>query len=438
MKAEKCPNCGAFLPVRRPGVVVRQCEFCDLELPGDVPVVEVEALTARSTWLPPAPRVGPLPERGAPRRAARWPWAVALGVAALGAVVWATTAKAPPPPASGPATAEAPEPAVDVPPALPAPPAAQVALQEAVAAAGGTTALDPLALLPFIDGQVRAVAPDAVLLLINCFPLGGDGKVDLTLTSDARCSYELRAPSRVKRPDDVPAGVDFEVPCLLSFTVDRELRSFTPTEHRWDLAHCHMHHAVRPPRCTVAEVRERALAAGLPADAVWRLRFGGRYRSGYDPIDPEERPDDVERGRWSVSVQGDDGHDRRFETRDDCGDPPPTADERAVLAALDRARPALRRCFTGAVGSHASIEALELIWRLTIDARGAVTIVFDDPGVDIEGMFQGDLGAVRSSWSTCANAAARKLRLPAALGEVRLELRLARDGALVVEPPPFE
>jgi hypothetical protein len=36
--AEKCPNCYAFLPVRRPGVVVRRCTFCDLEVPGDTRV----------------------------------------------------------------------------------------------------------------------------------------------------------------------------------------------------------------------------------------------------------------------------------------------------------------------------------------------------------------------------------------------------------------
>ncbi len=67
MLAEKCPNCGAFLPVRRAGVAIRTCEFCELEVPGDVAVVEVDHLTAgrraaggdgpTSTWLPPHPPI---------------------------------------------------------------------------------------------------------------------------------------------------------------------------------------------------------------------------------------------------------------------------------------------------------------------------------------------------------------------------------------------
>ncbi|MBL8621392.1 MAG: hypothetical protein JNK64_08820, partial [Myxococcales bacterium] len=111
MLAEKCPNCGAFLPVRRPGVAIRTCEFCELEVPGGV--VEVEALTGpSSTWLPPHPpirRVEPSP--AAPPSARRLAIALVVSVVAVLGVVAVVIASARP-------SARAPAPPVAAPPAV--------------------------------------------------------------------------------------------------------------------------------------------------------------------------------------------------------------------------------------------------------------------------------------------------------------------------------
>lgn len=449
MLAEKCPNCGAFLPVRRAGVEVRTCEFCELEVPGDVGVVEVDALTTRrratealadaptSTWLPPPTPIRDVEATARRARRGVLTFVVVLLVAVVAVVAVILTAagtkvrRVPPPPSP---VAEAPI-AVAAPPPPPRP--EQLALTAAVEAAGGIKGLDPLALLPFVDGRARALAADAVLLSVQCFPVRAGGKADLTLAG-GRCSYEYRSPAGTQRPADVPVGVAIDYPCQLSFDVDQDVDAPDARPGRTSLEHCRMHHAVRPPRCTAAEVWERAATAGAPADAVARLRYAGRYRSGYDPVDPSDEVDVPERGRWTVSIERDGAPDFRHDVVDDCGQAPPSADERAVLAALKKATPALARCFAKAAGRERSVEALEMIWRLAIDGRGAVTIAFEDPGVDLEGVFQGDLDGIRAAWAACADGVAGKLKLPAALREVRLDLRMQQTGELVVSPPPFE
>ena len=447
MLAEKCPNCGAFLPVRRAGVAVRTCEFCELEVPGGVPVVEVERLTiqrpavsapadATSDWLPPRtpPRVRPDARSG--RRMIVVLIAIPLMMTALiaglvFAIGWSTRRAL---------KLAVPSPQVElvrVDPPLAPPRPEQTALIEAVKAAGGVSSLDPLAMMRFVDGRARVVADDAVLLSVQCFPVRAGGRADLTLAS-GRCQYEYRSPSGMQRPAGVPVGVAVDLPCLIEVSIDKDADDPDARLSRNPLRICTQHHAVRPPRCTVAQIWDRAVAKGAPVDAVARMRYAGRYQSGYDPVDASDEVDRPERGRWAVTVERDGAPDIRLDTADDCGQGPPSADERAVLTALKKAHPALQRCFDKAAGGERSIEALEAIWRLTIDGRGAVTLAFADPGVDIEGVFQGDLDAIRSSWATCADGVARSLRLPAALREIRLELRFEQGGKMVVAPPPYD
>lgn len=360
-----------------------------------------------------------------------------LVLAGVGFAVTRSRSRPRPRPAVGPTgagLAEAP-PTGPIAPVAPRP--EQVALTAAVATAGGVRALDPVALLEFVDGRARAQADDALLLSLQCFPVRAGARADLTLAG-GRCSYEYRSPAGARRPADVPVGLPASVPCLIGFDVDQDVDEPDARITRTDVDRCRIHHAVRPPRCTAAEVWTRAVAGGVPVDAVARVRYAGRYRSGYDPVDPTDAFDRPERGRWSVTVERDGADDVRVELIDDCGQGPPTADERAVLTALERARPALRRCFDRAVGTERSVEALEVIWRLARDRRGATTVAFADPGVDIEGVFDGDLDAIRARWATCADGVARGLRLPATSPEVRLELRLAASGALTITPPPFD
>lgn len=443
MLAERCPNCGAFLPVRQPGVAIRTCEFCGLEVPGDSPVVEVERLTTerpavqppdepRPTWTPPARDVG----AGVRRAIVVFVAFLVLGAGFLvGGLMFVLR--------SGSSTVRRtvrPSPPVEAPlpgPPLAAPDPGELAVTAAVAGAGGVAALDPLALQPLVDERARAFAADARLLSVQCFPVRAPGRADLTLAR-GRCGWEYRSPAGTVRPPDVPVGIEVEYPCLVGFDLARDTARLDPRAMRYPLRLCRMHHAVRPPRCTLEQVWSRAAARGVPAEAVARVRYAGRYHSGYDPVDLADDFDEPERGRWTVEVEREGAGDLRVEVIDDCGQGPPTADEKAVLAALKKATPALDRCFTTAAAGHDAVEAFELVWRLAVDARGAATLTFADPGVDLEGTFSGDLGAVRARWATCSAKVGRGLRLPPGLPALRLELRLERGGTLVVAPPPFD
>ena len=63
-------------------------------------------------------------------------------------------------------------------------------------------------------------------------------------------------------------------------------------------------------------------------------------------------------------------------------------------------------------------------------------VLFSDPGIDVEGIFQGDLDGLRAAWADCADGLAHRIKVPA--GEVRLVLRVERDGRLELQPPPFD
>lgn len=436
MLAEKCPNCGAFLPVRRAGVAIRTCEFCEIEVPGAV--VEVEQLTGpTSTWLPPHPpiRRDERPAGATPGRGLGVGIAIVAGVITLGlaAVIIAATRGRPSTRSSPPPVAVAP--VAPVAAAPPPEPPGRAALAAAVAAAGGAAALDPLALLPFVDERARAEAPDAQLLSVQCSHVRAAGGADLTLAS-GRCSYAYRSPAGTRRPPDVPVGVATDYPCAIELDVDAALTQPDVRVGRRSLDRCRIHHAVRPPACTFAAAWARALAAGAPADAVARIRFAGRYQSGYDPVDPADDFDVPERGRWSVEIDRDGQRDLRYQFRDDCGAPAPTAAEQALRATITKAGPRLTRCLTQAVGSARAVEALGMRWRLDVDARGAATVAFFDADVDIEGFFEGDLDGIRTRWADCANALPPRWRLAPALTGVTVDLRVETAGALTIELEP--
>ncbi|MBL8619914.1 MAG: hypothetical protein JNK64_01395, partial [Myxococcales bacterium] len=308
-------------------------------------------------------------------------------------------------------------------------------LRAAIAAAGDVAALDPVALLPFVDERARAAAPDVVLLSVQCTSVGAAGTADLTLAS-GRCSYEYRTPAGTRRPPDVPVGVATDYPCAVELAVDAGVTQPDVRIARRSLDLCRIHHAVRPPACTFAAAWERALAAGAPRDAVARVRFAGRYQSGYDPVDPADDFDVPERGRWSVEIARDGQDDLRYQFRDDCGAPPPSADAQALRAVIAKARPALARCLAKAVGSARAVEALAMRWRLAVDRRGAARVEFFDADIDVEGFFEGDLDGIRARWADCANALPPRWRVAPALTGVVIDLRVETAGAQTVELEP--
>jgi hypothetical protein len=433
MLAEKCPNCGAYLPVRRAGVTVRSCEFCGLEVPGEV--IEVPRLTQRRIDIPSAATM----EAAAKPVAGIIVGIVVAGVVAVGGILLAVNgakrSKRPPTPTSTTAEAEAPIAAT-----APAPnekPEAK-ALREAIEKAGGTSSVDLVALGAFADAKIKSAAPDAIPIMFTCTYVRADGRADLTLRGDARCTWEYRSPSRVKRPDGTPAGITVSVPCILSFSAGSSQMYGDIVEHTYGLGECRQWFALRPPRCTPAEIWDRAKAKGAPADAVAHLHLGARYRSAYDPVDTSDEPDHPERGIWSLEIDSDTGKDFRFETPDNCGEAPPTPAERAVFDEIKKVTTALLACANRAAGKHDSVVAFEQIWRLARDGNRS-KIVFTDPGVDIEGIFSGNLDGIRESWATCADAIAPRIKLPEELPAVRLILYVDRGASSVtVSPPPFD
>ena len=327
-----------------------------------------------------------------------------------------------PPPPPTPGTLEAADPKGDV--------------RAAVGSAGGVARLDPLALLPFAEQRARAQLADAALVSISCFPVRDDGTADLSLVDDGNCFYTFRSPQATRNRPDLPIGIRTEARCMVAFSVRRTLEvSAHVTGHSRE--DCRRSHLVAPPACTFADVWQRARAAGAPAGAVATLRFAARHRSPYDPPDPGDEPDSAERGLWQLRIDRDDGPDFRFDTWDVCGAEPPTAEEKRVAAAVSGLRPALRACFASAASRHESVEAFELVWRLAIDRAGMTTVTYADTGVDIEGVFQGSLGQVRTRFADCARPAFTRLRLPPALGSVRLVMRVERDGRPQLAPPPY-
>lgn len=175
------------------------------------------------------------------------------------------------------------------------------------------------------------------------------------------------------------------MPCVLSFTAGASNLDGVVVERSYELHDCRRWYALRPPRCTPAEIWERAKAQGAPAEAAARLHLGARYRSSYDPVDPSDEADRPERGIWRLEIERVTGKDFRVETPDDCGQPPPSAAEGAVM-----------------------------------------------------GLFQGDLDGIRARWAACADAIAPRISLPASLPEVRLVLRVEAGGTLTLSPPPFD
>ena len=309
-------------------------------------------------------------------------------------------------------------------------------VRAAVGSAGGIAKLDPLALLPFAEQRARAQLADAALVGISCFPVRDDGTADLALVESGLCSYSFRSPQATRSRPDLPVGIRTEARCMVNFSVRRrpDAAAYVTGHSRDD---CRRSHLVAPPACTFADVWKRALAAGAPAGAVATIRLAARHRSPYDPPDPADEPDTGERGLWQLRIDRDDGPDVRFDTWDDCGAEPPTAEEKQVAAAVAGLRPALRACFATAAGRHESVEAFELVWRLGFDRAGKTTVTYADTGVDIEGFFQGSLGQVRTRFADCARPAFARLRLPPALGTVRLVMRIERDGRPQLAPPPY-
>ena len=122
---------------------------------------------------------------------------------------------------------------------------------------------DPVAYLATATRIARRLLPDARLTSIDAFPVFAAGHVDLTVR-DGSVDYRFRSPAGSQLPAGHPSNLPLERPCgvLLEVTARRASARVVTDDNCRDKL-------VRAPRCSLAQVWQRALAelrgAGLAA-----------------------------------------------------------------------------------------------------------------------------------------------------------------------------
>jgi len=182
------------------------------------------------------------------------------------ASVPATATATPTVPASVPATAHAhahghvpatpkPTPTPVKPPAPPKP--------------GRFDAFDVSGYIPAATKLARAHFPDAVLVRIDAEGVRPNGKAELTLSDDFGVLYRFVSPSKAKRPDDLPMGVEFKPTCKFYVNVTCEGVNAYPLKG-WKCDEP----LVGRPTCSARAVWKKAIARGAPSkNAVGELGY---------------------------------------------------------------------------------------------------------------------------------------------------------------------
>ena len=124
---------------------------------------------------------------------------------------------------------------------------------------------DPVAYLPRAQNLARELLPDAQLTSFEFDPVFSDGRVDLTLDGRDR-EYEFRSPERSAFPAGRPRNMPIDRKCRVH--VEIGVRAATARVLTSDSCDARV---VRAPRCSLASVWKRALAAGTPGDLVARI-----------------------------------------------------------------------------------------------------------------------------------------------------------------------
>lgn len=448
--AERCPNCAAFLPVRQAGVAVRKCQFCDLEVPGDAPRVEVDHHTTREEArellahrrherpailgkLPEAPpREGVTPGQSIARGGVIFAGVIVGIVVVVGLLVRSSVNKRMEPARRAQAAAKAAEDART---------AYARRLQEASAAAGGWKSFDVIAYLPFAKEQVATKLAGAGITALYVPYVRADGRADFSL-GDHSAYVQWRSPAASRPPEGTPLGVDVRVRCKLHVNIS-PTTTYEPSLSEDSISQCR-DAILREPRCTPAEIWARAIAEGAPKEAVADLR----YHADWDQRDRGD-PDTPRRGVWSLHIDDPVG-DKDFseDYPDDCGEEPrrpgagaatgaPIAQSPEALKVLERLKPILRGCFMGATKEHPEIEAVEVAWRLDLDDRGQPHHVRSITEMDVEGLFQGNMTAIDRDFERCAARMLVREKYPvpaggAAKAPLFVRVRIQRKGPMLV------
>jgi len=132
--------------------------------------------------------------------------------------------------------------------------------------------------LPTALAMARRIYEDAEFIRVDADGVRPDGMADLTLSSDFSVLYRFSSPSRSKRPDDLPLGVDHKPNCKLYVNVSASGISTYPLEG-WECDEP----LLKVPNCSATQVWKRAIEQGAPSkNAVAELGYwagpGGKGR----------------------------------------------------------------------------------------------------------------------------------------------------------------
>jgi serine/threonine-protein kinase len=122
--------------------------------------------------------------------------------------------------------------------------------------------------------EAKKIYPDAVLWRVDAEGVMPDGNANLTLSDDFSVLYRFISPSKSQPPAGTPIGVKVDQKCVVYVNVEKtEIRSYTV---EWE---CKDEHTIRAPKCTTAQVWQKAIKLGAPGkNAVAELG----YRSDFD------------------------------------------------------------------------------------------------------------------------------------------------------------
>jgi serine/threonine protein kinase len=146
---------------------------------------------------------------------------------------------------------------------------------------GGT--FDPIRTLAQAESMARKLMPDAVLVGFDVDHARPDGRA--LLRADSGANYRFRSPARSKRPADVPRNVEVDIPCMVHVDVEGDkIVAGAVTDEECD------NKRLRSPRCSIADLWQRARAEGAPKTGDWVARISYMHDGWFIDIAKAGKP----------------------------------------------------------------------------------------------------------------------------------------------------
>ena len=149
---------------------------------------------------------------------------------------------------------------------------------------------DAIKFLPHAHDLAKQLLPDARLVRMDIPGVGPDGRADLSFEEDAEAEFWFRSASASQRPAGLPRNKKVELRCMVYVDVNKNREVEAYVVERDD---CN-DEKLRPyPKCKLAEVFAKGVAAGVPGDLVIKISYlwDGWFISG-DDVPSTSIPDD--------------------------------------------------------------------------------------------------------------------------------------------------